>query len=185
MLVRSAIVAALLSAEAFGASGVQPRDACPFVGSTYLAQGTLDQSSLKYRLVVDALPRTAEGSAVATLWRFQTINRQGHKLSELRMYYSCGNGTGPCSVSPPHRPGPDGGLYSEVVQLNKDFSLATAYRAPYAIILPGFGQADWTFTRRDLSAPDFTFFTPARIAPDLQQRQVWLLSACGGRVRDG
>ena len=153
---------------------------CPWAGSTYAPPPALASGDVTYRLKVELLPDTADSAAVATLWRFQTLDpHTGAKLSELRMYYSCANGRGPCSVSPPHRPGPTGGLYSEVVQLNGDFSLATGDQAPHALILPGFGQDEWTFVRSDLKMQDFTFFTPRFVTPDLENQLVWLISACG------
>ena len=111
--------------------------------------------------------------------------RTGTKLSELRMHYTCVNGRGPCSVSPPGRPGVDDGYFSEVVHFNKDFTLATGDQAPYALILPGFGQDNWTFSASDMQRPDLTLFTAAKVTPDMQDRQVWLLSACGSRRAPG
>lgn len=146
------------------------------IGATYTARPAIAAKDVFHQLHVGLLPN----SAVATLWRFQTRSRaSGRRLSELAMYFGCSNGRGPCSISPPSRPGPDGGFYSEVVQLDNSFAPTTGDDTPYAIVIPGFDQIDWTFGPADSAMPDLKFFTADRTTPDFTGQPVWLLSRCG------
>ena len=173
----TAIATLVAPANSWGATH---QNVCPMIGASYTAHVAGSPGDLTYRLQIDALPKSAPDAAFATLWRFQVVDKHtGTKLSELRMHYSCANGLGPCSVSPPGRPGIDGGYYSEVVQLNKDFTLATSDQAPYALVLPGFGRDNWTFSSSDMTMSDLTLFTAAKVTPDMHNHQTWLLSACG------
>lgn len=159
-----------------------PAQCCPMIGATYTARSANPSPDLSYRLKIEELPRSAPAAAVATLWRFQTIRRAtGKPVSELRMHFSCPNGNGACSVSPPSRPGLGGGVYSEVVQLARDFTPTTYNDTPYAIVLPGFATADWMWTSEGTASPDLTLAPGVFEGPDLSGQQVWLLTGCGNR----
>jgi hypothetical protein len=149
---------------------------CPMIGATYASRPAVADRSLTYRLKVEALPRTAGGAALATLWRFQTL-KGGRQVSELRMHYSCPNGSGLCSITTPN--GREEGRSSDVVPLNRDFSPTIGDDAPAALVLPGFQTANWTFA--DLAAPDLTLARGETEGPDLSGQISWVRVACGRR----
>lgn len=164
---------ALLAAVPAGAA-----PACSPDGARYTARTSAPFTDT-VRLVTEPLPRSAPAAAVATLWRFQLLSR-GRQVGELRMQYGCPNGGGACTVSLPSAPA---GPSSEVVRLNRDFSPVTGDDAPYALVLPGFATASWVWTLDQLKSPDLTLPRGAEDGPDLSDRYVWVLSACGGAAR--
>ncbi len=70
-----------------------------------------------------------------------------------------------------------------MVRLNRDFTPASGDAAPYAIVLPGFAQANWVFSAAQLASPDLTLAPGETDGPDLSGAFVWVLSACGGGGR--
>ncbi len=189
---QSVRLAALLvgAAAQFGSVSAGQAAGCSQIGSTYLARPTAvahpDPRSpppiYRYQLRIELPPRDTFGSAVAELYRFQTVALRGGKVvSELRMLRICGMGRSPCIVSPPSRPKPDDGYASEEVQLNSDLSIDVREGAPYAIVLPGLPQAEWApdFVRDWLRA-DLHFFTREHVTPDLGLQELWVRARCGG-----
>ena len=162
-----AVTAAVAPAQA---AALKP---CPMIGAVYGAG--------PHRLTMAALPRGADGSAIYTVWRFQSRDARGRVQSTLRMLYGCGNGRTPCSVSPESHPEPDGGYYSEVVGLNRDFSLTTGNDAPYALVLPGFATIDWSMAG-DVLAADIVQARGSTAPPDFDNRVTWLRLHCGPRA---
>lgn len=54
---------------------------------------------------------------------------------------------------------------------------------PYAILTPGFAQANWLFTAEQLTSPSFVLARGELDGPDLSDSIVWVLSACEHRAR--
>lgn len=175
--------------ERWWSSRPWPGAACPEVGATYVARPTVlahpdprsPPPAYRYRLRIGLLPRGALGSAISELWRFQTVALRGGTLvSELRILRVCGVGRSPCLVAPPSRPNPDDGYASEEVALDRDLSVDVRDGAPYAIVLPGLAQADWSPDLvREVLAADLRFFTPAHVPPDLGLQELWVRTRCG------
>ncbi len=186
------LVAALLAVAAmlFGSAAAAREAVCSEIGAFYLARPTVvahpdlraPPAAYRYQLRIGLLPPGADNSAIAELYRFQAVSlRSGKVVSELRMLRICGMGRAPCIVSPPSRPKPGDGYSSEEVDLNRGLSIDVRKGAPYAIVLPGLPQADWSpdFTRDWLRA-DLRFFTPERVVPDLGLQELWVRARCGG-----
>ena len=162
---------------------------CSEVGAIYVARPTVvaypesrTPPAYRYQLRIGLLPPGTFASAVAELHRFQTLAmRSGKVVSELRMLRICGVGRSPCIVSPPSRPRPDDGYASDTVELDRDLSIDVRQGAPYAIVLPGLPQADWSpdIVRDRLSA-DLRFFTGEHVVPDLSLQELWVRARCGG-----
>jgi hypothetical protein len=164
--------------------------ACPEIGALYFARPTAvahpdlrsPPPAYRYQLRIGLLPPGTDNSAIAELYRFQVVSlRSGTVVTELRMLHICGMGRSPCIVSPPSRPKPGDGYSSEEVDLDRDLSVDVRDGAPYAIVLPGLPQADWSpdFTRDWLRA-DLRFFTPERVVADLGLQELWVRERCGG-----
>ena len=155
---------------------------CPEIGAIYLARPTVlahpsprtPLPAYRYQLRIGLLPRGTFASAVAELYRFQTLAlRSGKVVSELHMLRICGVGRRSCVVSPPSQPRPDDGYASETVELNRDLSIDVGQGAPYAIVLPGLPQADWSpDVVRDRLSADLHFFTREHVVPDLSLQEL-------------
>lgn len=173
-LVLTRTIAVVLAAMVCGPASATP---CAMVGASYVSWPP--RPGPVYRMTTALLPRDADGSAVLTRWRFQAVDpHSGATLGTVNMVYGCSNGRGPCATWPPSRSRPDGGYYSTVLQLTRDFSPALGNDAPYAIILADAGQQDWEFAEQDLAA-DLVLPAGKHFVPDLQNRIVWLRRSCG------
>ena len=183
---------ALLAGAAFLLAGVAAGRAadCTEIGAIYRARPTLvahpdpntPLPAYRYQLRIGLLPPGAFASAVAELYRFEAVAlRSSRMVSELRMLRSCGVGCTPCIVSPPSHPRLEDGYASEAVELDRDLSIDVRQGAPYAIVLPGLPQADWSPDLvRDRLRADLRFFTRERVVPDLGLQELWVRARCGG-----
>jgi hypothetical protein len=160
---------------------------CPLVGASFVANPPVVPSNvdkaLFYRLAVAALPATSPDAAFADLWTFQVFaRRNGAKLSELRMEYSCPGGRSLCSIVTSDVPDGAVGLSSQLIKLDRRLRPGVAdAEAPYMIVLPGFAIANWTFAQADPVVKDMDFFTPDKVHPDFGDALVWLRQSCGRR----
>ena len=159
---------------------------CAYPGATYTARSAVQSPHVQYRLKIENLPSGTPDSAFAELWRFQMVGRPSGKLmAEIRLHYSCPNGRGACSVWLPSALATEGSLYSEVIRLDRSFTPSKGNATPYAILTPGFAQANWVFTAEQLASPNFALARGELDGPDLSDNIVWVLSACGRRARAG
>lgn len=176
----AAATSLLATVTASSSDAAKPRPSpCPSLGATYVSRAAPGMDEVFYRLKIESLPKTDDAYWIATRWRIETLAKNGRKLSELRMQYSCPNGRGPCSVYLPGRCTQDDGYTSEVIKLRRDFTLARGDRAGYALLTPGFAQSFWLFPNDGPATQNLTFFTPEEVRPNLQDHQVWLLVSCG------
>lgn len=169
-------LAALLAATLSGSAAMAAAAPCGMIGASYVSWPP--HPGPVYRMTTALLPPGADGSAVLTQWRFRAIDpHSGVTLGTLNMMYGCSNGRGPCATWPASHSRADGGYYSTVLQLARNFSPARGNEAPYAIILADVGQLDWEFAATDLAA-DLVLPVGRHVVPDLQNRVVWLRRSC-------
>jgi hypothetical protein len=131
-----------------------------------------------YKLTVQHLPDSSPDAAFADAWVFQMFDaKSAHLMTTFSMEEVCPNGAGLCRLGASGHPA---AVSSDVVALTEKFSTAVKTgQAPYAIILPGFAGANWTFTQASPDARTMRFSTSPPAYPDLREAIAWVRVSCG------
>jgi hypothetical protein len=131
-----------------------------------------------YKLKVQHLLDSSPDAAFADAWIFQMLDaKSAHLMTTFSMEEVCPNGAGLCRLGASGHPA---AVSSDVVALTEKFSTAIKTgQAPYAIILPGFASANWTFTQASPDVRNMRFSTSPPAYPDLSEAISWVRVSCG------
>ncbi len=157
----------------------QPTDVhCPKNGTVYFSTGYNHLKLYKYRLTVYEKQDYSQDATVDADWTVGTLDRRSGKLlSELLLEWSCPVGRGNCQISPRLLSGNADYPPVDEVPLNPNFTIASDH-APYAIIIPGFVEWQWSYVDGLREYGDLKFFTKDEVVPDLSDQLTWVRASC-------
>lgn len=169
-----------------------PENSCPLYNAHYRPHPVYEKykSDYEFELSIGKSERKPGTSGPEPAFYYQITmydRRSGERLSRISLGYFCTMGVPTCSAVAGDDPRIGAGISVHVLDLNRDLSpywdtvprnqYGYDYRAPYALVFPYVGawfyRVDWTKMKKDI-----VYYSAKHVHPDLQERDVWVFTAC-------